>query len=176
MYQDLILRLWAEHKTIDITVTRRLIADCPERSAKAFATGLMTRKPFNPLRFDENYEPVKYILPLIIRTVSEYDNEQIIAICNRNIVDAQWLELQSFLEYIKDKRITQTTSSLLQGLEGAHQAVEIFHLSETLLSFGDSDTNTKVAMILKSKQREWDWGEWSKDFRQLLRTHHISVH
>ena len=34
LYQDLILRLWAEHKTIDITVTRRLIADCPERSAK----------------------------------------------------------------------------------------------------------------------------------------------
>ena len=43
-YQDLILEIWEKYKTIDYTITQKLLLDCPTKSSASFAKGLMSSK------------------------------------------------------------------------------------------------------------------------------------
>ncbi len=175
LYQDLILKIWEEYKTIDLTITQRLISDCPEKSSKSFAKGLLTDKHFNLLQLDYNYGTDGSILPLMLQTISKYDNDLMLSICNKNIHTAQFTNLEPFLDFIKANKVSQTTSSLLQRLQEKNQAFEIFHMTETLLSFNNSETNKTLSEILISNQKDWDWGNWSEHFRTLFKAHDIKI-
>jgi hypothetical protein len=172
-YQDLILKIWEEHKTIDLTITQRLISDCPEKSSKSFAKGLLSDKGFNFLELDYNYGTDDSILPLMLQTISQQDKDLMLSICNKNIQTAQFTNLEPFLAFIKANKVTQTTSSLLQRLKEKNQAFEIFHMIETLLSFNNSDTNKNMIEILIANQKDWDWGNWSEHFRKLFKANDI---
>lgn len=175
LYQDIILKIWEEHKTIDLTITQRLINDCPEKSSKAFATGLLSNKRFNLLQLDYNYGSSRLILPLMLKLVSKYNNDLMLSVCNKNIMDTEFTNLESFLDFIKENKITQTTSSLLQRLKEKNRAFEIFHLTETLISFSNFDTNKTVTEILVKNQKDWDWGNWSGHFRKLFEANEIKI-
>lgn len=175
LYQDLILKIWEEHKTIDLTITQKLISDCPKKSSKSFAQGLISDKGFNLLQIDYNYGTDGSILPLMLQTISKHDNDLMLSICNKNILTAQFTNLEPFLNFIKSNNISQTTSSLLQRLEEKNQAFEIFHMTETLLSFNNPETNKTLTQILILNQKDWDWGNWSEHFRKLFKANDIKI-
>lgn len=175
LYQDLILKIWEEHKTINLTITQRLISECPEKCSKSFAKGLISDKRFNLLQFDYNYGTEGSILPLMLQTISKHNNDLMFSICNQNILTAQFTNLEPFLDFIKANNVSQTTSSLLQRLKEKNQAFEIFHMTETLLSFNNSETNRTLTEILISNQKDWDWGNWSEHFRKIFKANDIKI-
>lgn len=175
IYQDLILKIWEEHKTIDLTVTKRLIAECPEKSSTAFANGLLSDKASNFLQLDDNYGTASSILPLMIQTISHYNSEVMLSICAKSLLRYQFTELDPFLDYIKENKVSQLTGSLLQRLRDKNQAYEIFHVTETLLSFNNPETTKTLTEMLKANQQDWDWGNWSQSFRKLFEANDMNI-
>ena len=175
LFQDLILQIWEEHKTIDVSITKRLINDCPKKSSKAFADGLLSDKKFNFIELDYNYGVSRLILPLMLQHISKYNSELMLSICNKNILTSGFTKLKSFLDIIKKNEITQTSNVLIQSLKERKQAFDIFHITETLLSFNNIETKKQITKILITNQKNWDWGNWSDHFRKLFKEFNIKI-
>jgi len=168
IYQSLLLKIWENSKTIDLTVTMKLIRDCPEKASLSFANGLLNPKVFNFLELDSNYGTKDSIMPLMIETISKYNKRSILEICNKNISNADFMELGSVLDLIKKNHIIGTKLNLIKRLKSKNFPYDIFQISETLLSFKDSNTNKELVIILKEKRNDWDRGNWSEAFKELL--------
>lgn len=174
LYQDLILKIWEEHKIIELNVAKKLISECPEKCSKSFAKGLLSDKKFHFLELSY-YWSSDLIPSLMLQTISKYDSNLIPLICNKNILTAKFTYLESFLYYIKLNNVSQTTKNLLQRLEEKNQAFEIFHITETLLSFKNPETNKVLTKILILNKSDWDWGNWSDSFKKLFEANDIKI-
>jgi len=168
IYQSLILKIWENSKTIDLTGTMKLIKDCPQKASLSFSKGLLNSKAYNFLELDSNYGTKDSIMPLMIETIAKYDKGSLLEICNKNIENADFMELSSVLDLIKKNHIVGTKQNLLKRLKTKNFPFDIFQITETLLSFKDSNTNNKLILILREKRNDWDSGNWSEAFRELL--------
>ncbi len=174
-YQDLALLLFKNHRTIDLILTKKLIQDCPEKSSKEFSKGLLNNHKNNFLELDYNYGTKDSILPLILNQIYKYDRKALVSICNKNINSSDFTELGSFLNIVLEKQIIETQATILIRLKEKNQAYEIFHLTETLLSFDSEAANKELTQVLISTQKNWDWGNWSEHFRELLKKYNIKI-
>ena len=110
----------------------------------------------------------------MLESVYLYNKELIVDICKRNIFTPDMF-LVSFLNLIEEKKIIETTDNLLERLGGKNYPFEIFHLTKTLLSFKNLETNKKVTNILIAKRDDWDRGNWSEGFRELFKENDIRI-
>lgn len=168
VYQSLLLKIWEDSKTIDLTGTMKLIRDCPEKASLSFAKGLLNSKAYNFLELDYNYGTKDSIMPLMIETITKYNKGSLLEICNKNIATAKYMELVSVLDLVKKNHIVGTKQNLLNRLATKNYPFETFQITEALLSFKDSNTNKKLVVILREKRKDWDSGNWSGAFRELL--------
>jgi len=175
IYQSLILKIWENSKTIDLTGTLKLINDCPEKASLSFAKGLLNSKAYNFLELDSNYGTKDSIMPLMIETIAKYNKGSLLEICNKNIATAQYMELVSVLNLVKKNHIVKTKQNLLNRLTTKNYPFEIFQITETLLSFKDSNSNKKLVIILREKRNDWDRGNWSGAFRELLANNKLEI-
>ena len=175
IYQNLILKIWENSKTIDLTGTLKLINDCPEKASLSFTRGLLNTKAYNFLELDSNYGTKDSIMPLMIENIKKYHRNLLLEICNKNIATAEYMELVSILDLIKKNHIIETEHNLLNRLTSKNYPFEIFQISETLLSFKDSKTNKKLVIILKKNKADWDSGNWSDAFRELLAKNKLEI-
>lgn len=176
IYQNMILTIWEDHNMIDLTATQKLLADCPERAALSFAKGLETDNKLWLRELDMNYGTRDSILPLIIKNVSQYQKHRLPEICNRHIFISTFQELEDFLDYIEANGLVETTPNLIKRLEEKDdRAFEIFHISKTLLSFRNAETDSRLIKLLKSKQEKWDWGNWSEHFKKTFEEYNIDI-
>jgi hypothetical protein len=173
LYQDLLLKIWEKHKTIDFYITQKLIVDCPEKSSLAFTKGLLTDQPFNLLELDYNYGTDDKIVPLMLKNISRYNPDSLLSICNHNIDVADFLILEKFLDFIELNQFTKTTDSLFVRMSKEKHAYQIYHLTKTLLSFKDPEINKRLTPALIANQVYWDTGNWSISFRKMLRENGI---
>jgi len=128
----------------------------------------LNSKAYNFLELDSNYGTKDSIMPLMIETIAKYDKGSLLEICNKNIENADFMELSSVLDLIKKNHIVGTKQNLLKRLKTKNFPFDIFQITETLLSFKDSNTNNKLILILREKRNDWDSGNWSEAFRELL--------
>lgn len=168
IYQSLLLRIWENSKTIDLTGTMKLIRDCPEKASLSLTKGLLNSKAYNFLELDYNYGTKDSIMPLMIKTITKYNKGSLLEICNKNIATAQYMELVSVLDLVKKNHIVETKQNLLNRLTTKNYPFETFQITEALLSFNDSKMNKKLIVILREKRKDWDSGNWSGTFRELL--------
>ncbi len=174
LYQNLILKIWEDHKIIDFTVTHKLSNDCPENAYKSFASGLLLDRAINLLQFNQ-YHRTDELIFLMLQTISQHDEDLLLSICNKNVLTAKSVDLIPFIEVINTKQFSQSIPNMLYRLRGNNQALEIFHICKTLLSFKNRDTNIELQEILKDKQKFWDWGNWSESFRNLFKAHALEI-
>ena len=174
-YQDLILEIWEKHKTIDYTITQKLVTDCPTKASVSFAKGLMLSKPFNLLEFDYNYGTKDSIIPLMLKSVCLYDKKLITDICKKNILTSDFDNLSGFLSLIEDDKIIETTDVLVDRLIKEKYPFEIFYTTKTLLSFKNLKTNEKVKNILITKQDKWNRDNWAESFREMFMKNNIRI-
>ena len=174
-YQDLALQLFKNHRTIDLSLTKKLIKDCPEKSSMEFSKGLLNNHKNNFLELDYNYGTKDSVLPLILGHIYKYDKESLVNICNKNISTSDFTELSSFLNIVAEKQITETQATILIRLKEKNQAYEVFHLTETLLSYKNEVANKELTQVLISTQKNWDWGNWSESFRKLFKENNIKI-
>jgi len=175
IYQSLIMKIWENSKTIDLTGTMKLIKDCPNKASFSFAKGLLNTKAYNFLELDSNYGTKDSIMPLMIETITKYDKGSLLEICNKNIANADFMELSSILDLIKKNHIVGTKQNLLKRLQTKNIPFDIFQISETLLSFKDSNINKKLVIILKEKRNDWDSGNWSGALRELIANNKLKL-
>ena len=176
IYQNLILTIWENNGIIDFTATNRLVNDIPEKSSFSFANGLLSTKINNNfLEYTFNFEKKDSILPLMLNNISKYNKSSILKICNKYISTAEYLNLLSILDLIKKNNIVDTKPNLLNRLTSKNAPYEIFHISETLLSFKDSESNKKLVLILKEKKEDWNRGNWAEAFRKLFSENEIYI-
>ncbi len=175
LYEDLILNIWTEHKTIDLSITQSLLKNSPERSARAFANGLLSDKDFNFLELDQDYGSSRKILPLMLRSVQNCCKDMIPDICKTNVrlVKLTWLE--SFLDFIEENKVTETTDILVKKLQEQDNAFEIFHITKALLSFRNKETTKTVSAFLKEHTEYWDRGNWSEHYHKLMKEYGINL-
>jgi hypothetical protein len=174
-YQNLILKIWENAKTIDLTVTNRLIKDCPEKSSISFAKGLLNNKAFNFLELDSNYGTKDSIVPLMLNNIAKYNSNSIFMICKKNIATANFMNLACILDFIKNNHIIETKQNLLNRLIIKNYPFELFQITETLLSFKDSNINKQIVEILKKDKDNWDSGNWAENFRKLLAENNLEI-
>ena len=174
-YQDLILEIWEKHKTIDYSITQKLLMDCPTKSSISFAKGLMSSEPFNLLEFNSNYGTKNLIIPLMLDSIYFYNKELIVDICKKNILSSDFFDLESFLSLIEEKKIIEVTDILVERLKRKNYPFEVFHITKTLLSFRNMETNEKVKTILIARQDDWDIGNWSNHFREMFIENNIRI-
>lgn len=174
-YQDLILKIWENSKTIDLTSTKKLIRDCPKKSSTSFAKGLSNKKTCNFLEIGYNYGTKDSIMPLMIENINKYNGNSLNEIWRKNIATAEYMELVSILDLIKNNHIIDAKQDLLNRLTIKNYPFEIFQISETLLSFKDYKTNIELLRILKENRDDWDRGNWSEEFRKLLTENKLKI-
>jgi hypothetical protein len=174
-YQDLLLEIWASYKTIDYTITQRLVVDCPEKASTSFAKGLLNTKENNFIEIDYNYGSKDSILPLMIENIAVYNPSSLNDICINNIKNSKFMELSATLNIVEERQMTDAIPSILERLNKKNVPYEIFHLTETLLSFENDETNLKLVEILKSNRTDWDKGNWSEHFRKLFKEKNIKI-
>ena len=174
-YQDLALQLFKNHRTIDLSLTKKLIQDCPEKSSLNFSKGLLNNHKNNFLQLDYNYGTKDSILPLILNQVFKYNKEALVNICNKNISTSDFTELSCFLDIAIEKQIIETQATILIKLKEKNNAYETFHLAKTLLSFKNEEVNKELTQVLISTQNNWDLGNWSDSFRKLFKENNINI-
>src|ERR1035437_3174260 len=97
IYQDLILKIWVDSKTIDLSGAIKLINECPNKSSLSFAKGLLNNKANNFLEFDSNYGTKDSIMPLLLKNIAKYNKGLLLNICNKNIATTEFMDLASIL-------------------------------------------------------------------------------
>lgn len=172
-YQDLILTIWEQHKIIDIRATTQIIKDIPEKAASSFSVGLLSNKEFKFVQYDYDYGTSDKILPLMLDNIKTYQNNKLLNICEQNIRTTKFTTLGHFLTFVKDNKLTETNDEILNRLQQKNQAYEVFHLTETILTFNNPDNKEKIITTLKTNQKDWDWGNWAEHFRKLFREYDI---
>ena len=175
LYQDLILKIWENNKTIDYTITQSLITDCPEKASLSFSRGLLNDCEFNFLELDSNYGTKGSILQLMIENIINYNPSLLNEICIKNIKDSKFMELSTILNVVEQRQITKATQAILERLNKRNYPFEIFQLTETLLSFDNTEANMQLVEILKSKRNDWDEGNWSEGFRKLFKENNLEI-
>ena len=174
-YQDLLLTIWEKYKFIDISATRKLIADNPQKASEGFAKGLMNSNPFKFIVFDYEYEFKDSILPLMLKTVSTFNRDKLLDICSTNINNTEFTDLDIFLKFVRENKIGGLERLLINKLAQQHIAFDIYQLTETILSYNKPDLKHQTIEILKSNKKSWDWGNWSEHFQKLFKTYNIKV-
>ena len=167
-YQDLILKIWENYKTIDYAITQSLIADCPEKASLSFAKGLLKDGKYNFLELDYNYGTKDSILPLIFDNIITFNPSLLNEICIKNIENSKFMELATILNIVEENQINETIPAIFDRLSKKNYPFEIFHLTETLLSFDNSEANMQLIKILETNKNDWDRGNWSGHFRELF--------
>ena len=175
LYFELVCNIWKEYKTIDLTLTKQLIAQNPQKASTAFTTGLLSdRKPIL-LEFGYNYGTKNAILYQMLESIVNHDKSALLDVCRSSIENTTFTELSTILDYIKAYKLIELADNLLILLEQKKYPFEIFHISETLLSFQDATINQKVIQILESKKSIWNSGNWADAFAQLFKEYKIKV-
>lgn len=174
-YQGLLLTIWEKYKFIDISATRKLIADNPLKASEGFTKGLLNSIPFKFIVSDYEFEFKDSILPLMLKTISTYQNDKLFDICSNNIKNTEFTDLDIFLKFVRKNRIGGLESLLVNKLAQQHTAFDIYQLTETILSYNKPDLKQQAIEILKSNRKSWDWGNWSKHFQKLFKTYNIKV-
>ncbi len=175
LYKDLIIKIWEEKKTIDYTITKKFIAQNPEKASESFVKGLLSDDKFNLIEIDYNYGTDELILPLMLQSIAIHDAEKLITICNKNVLSADFLELKPFLDCIESNYLSQITDNLLSRLRVNTSKYDIFHISKTLLSFKNPETDKRVKEILQLRKSNWDNGNWSDSIHELLEKHGLGI-
>ncbi|NNT72356.1 hypothetical protein HKT18_09035 [Flavobacterium sp. IMCC34852] len=173
-YQSLILYIWENYKMIDLRATKLIIKDIPEKASISFAKGLLSSQDYRLLEFDNDYGDSEMILPLIFENIKKYQNDKILNICKLNINSTKFIKLGLFLTFIKDNKLTETNNEILNRLEQKNIPFEVFHLTETILSFKNPNDTEKIINLLRANQKDWDRGNWSEHFRNLFKEYAIS--
>lgn len=174
-YQDLILSIWEQHNIIDIRATTQIIKDIPEKAANSFSAGLLSNKEFKFVQYDYDYGTSDKILPLMLDNIKTYQNNKLLSICKQNIQTTKFTILGHFLTFVKDNKLSETSDEILIRIKQKNQAYEVFHLTETILSFKNPDNEAEIITTLKANQKDWDWGNWSEHFRKLFREYDIKL-
>ena len=176
-YQGLIIAVWKQYNTIDAGAAKYLIKDAPEKAASAFLNGLLSNEKLKFINCEYNYDidASGEILPLMLNHIKVYQNKDILNICEQNIKSAKLTTLAHFLKCATDNRLTEANDEVLDRLQEDNTAYEIFHLTETALAFNKPENKEKIKMILKSKQEDWDWGNWSEGFRELFAKYNFKL-
>ena len=172
-YQTLILSIWEKYKIIDIRAANFLINHIPEKAAISFANTLLLNNDYRFLEFDNDYGQSELILPLILDNIKKYQNDKMLIICKVNVNSTKFTELAPFLTFIKDNKLNETNEAILNRLQQKNIPFEIFHLTETILSFENPNDIEKIVSILKANQEDWDRGNWSEHFRILFKEYNI---
>ena len=154
---------------IDLRATKLIIKDIPEKASISFAKGLLSSQEYRLLEFDNDYGDSEMILPLIFENINKYQNDKIFNICKLNINSTKFIKLGLFLTFIKDNKLTETNGEILNRLEKKNIPFEVFHLTETILSFKNPNDKEKLIKLLRANQEDWDRGNWSEHFRNLFK-------
>ena len=175
IYKDLIYSIFEDYKTIDLTITKKLLNEDPAITTKHFIKGLLSNRPYNFLEIDYNYGTNDSILPLILNNVKKYQFEKLSLICKKNITVAQFTDLTNYLDLIKSYKLTECNELLLCRLKHKNSPFEIYHIVSTLLSFHDQKMNTQVIIELRKTKKDWNEGNWADAFKDLFIQYRISV-
>lgn len=176
-YSELILKIFEQHKVINESMTRKLLREYPKEASKAFANGLMKKKPFHFIAIDPIYTyqvPRDSIFTLMLNAVKKYDQSLVPKIYEASILSADLLDYFFILEIVREEKLEFTISVLLQRLDQKNYPFATFHVAKTLLMFEDQKIKEQVAQILEKRKSEWDSGNWSDNFQELFKEYNIS--
>lgn len=166
-YTDLILEIWEKDAIISHTVIEKLIMDAPEKAASSFAKGLLNGKKY--IFISANYfDNGNSIIPMMLDHIFIYNPTLSTELCIENIKRLESFELMELLNIIEKNQMIETIPAILDRLKEKNFAIDIFHLTETVLYFNDSSANAELVKILKARQENWDWGDWSESFKELF--------
>ncbi len=173
LYQPLILENWESYKIIDIKATELLIKDLPEKASNSFTIGLLSNEKLNFVQCDSYYGTEGGILPLMLENIKNHQKDSLLKVCETNIKTVESKYLIYFLNCVKINNLTETSDEILERLNQKNTAYEVFHLCETLLPFIEPNQKDTLVSILKTNQKNWDWGNWSESFREMFKEYDI---
>ncbi len=175
LYFDLLCNIWEKYKIIDITIAEYLIAENPKKAANSFIKGLLNTKKPKFLEFNYNYGTKYSIMKLMLQCIIENDESALLNVCKSGIKSSSSQDLSTILDYITEFEFLELTDDLLVLLKQKKYPFEIYHISKTLFSFQNSETNLKLVKILENKKNRWNSGKWAQSFTSLFKKNNVVV-
>lgn len=183
-YTPLLITIWDQYKYITLKVAKKLVENDPRVAAKGFAKGLLNNRAYQFLSgymldvsgyiLDaDDLSPTGSILPLMLRTIAEYERDNLLDIYAVNIPNCNIIDLKTFLDFARVNKITGLDSILLNKLTLSTYDSEILFLTETILDISQPATKQEAITILRPKRNVWQTGSHSEDFQKLFETYHI---
>ena len=173
IYQPHFYKIFEQTGMLDITVAKKLIAENPETCAQIFSDRLLSGEGTWLLELGYNYGTKDSVLMLMLENIQSYETDKLLEICINHIKIAESQELEIYLDFTRENKMVDASSTILERLKQDNIAYEMFHLTETFLSLGNVDQKDEIKSILKEKQEDWDWVNWSSHFRKMLAEYQI---
>ncbi|MCR5889871.1 hypothetical protein LRS06_19260 [Hymenobacter sp. J193] len=175
VYHDILLDLWVTDKMMLVPAVQATSAAQPEAAAQAFAKGMLSSVPYSEDDPSSDYRFDSEIIPLMLHHLERYNAAAIPAICNYNVLTADFLALEKFLDYVQSKRIQVCKPAIMTRLQGPNSAFNMFHLTQAALAYNDPALKPELQRLLTEKQKDWDQYNWSSSFRKLLTANGITI-
>ena len=176
LYKDLAQQIFEEQAIITPKLVRILMKEAPDRKAmsrsfqKAFLSGKQVNvliDMFNPL----NDKPLGEIL----NYMNVLPKKELEAICINQIMQTDFLNLEIYTDFIRKERLKGTAEALIEKLNTSDHAFDIYHLTQTLLSFKKADVTKRTISYLEACRSHWDWDNWSMSFQELFKKYKVQV-
>ncbi len=168
VYENILYSIWKKRSLIDHKATKILIESNPKKAADSFTQILSSSNNLRFVEYNHDYGSNDQILPLMFDVIEKYEKDKLVEICKFQIPISEFTKLAFFLKIVRENNLDECTTSIFEKLNEDIKAFEIYHISETLLSFENENINNKLVLVLKEKEKKWNWGNWSEKFKELF--------
>lgn len=174
-YTDIYKEIFQKKGYINVKIAKKLSEYNPIEATNMFSEKLLSIDPIYVYYEDYNANELFEIYPLILSVIKDNNYSKLENICiNRiNLMDS--FSMQAFLEIAEKEKFIDTTEVILERLKNKNTAFNYFHLSKTIFSFQNNESNSIVLNILKENEKDWNWGNWSESFTELFKTYKLNL-
>lgn len=175
LYLDLYKEIFQRKGYINTKIAKKLIDYNPIEASNIFSEKLLSKDPIYVYYEDYNANELFEIYPLILSIIKHNNYSKLENICINRIKLMDSFTLQAFLEIAEKEKFIDTSEVILERLKNKNTAFNYFHLSKTIFSFQNNESDSIVLNILKENEKDWNWGNWSDSFTELFKTYKLNL-
>lgn len=175
LYLDVFKEIFQKKGYLNVKIAEKLIEYNPKEASDIFSKKLLSDNLIYVYYEDYNANELFEIYPLIISNVQKYNYKDLESICIKRIKILDSFCMQAFLEIAEKEKIVKTSEIILEKIKSKNTAYNYYHLSKTIFSFKNNESDSIVMNILKKNEKDWNWGNWSDSFNELFKTYNLNL-
>ncbi len=175
-YRKLVLQYLEDDGSIQGHLALQFIQESPKKTGKVFLRSLLKHNHIHVI--SDSYwdmDKSESVLYQILEHVAMETGADLTPVCQTQIENSDFTSMEVYTDFARTHGLTGVIPSILKKLETENSAFDIFHLTQTLLSFENKEANIKLSALLSASRKDWDRGNWSESFSELFEQYKLVV-